>query len=359
FSRTQYQGVMDRLLALRGGERGISVAGLSLSVAGRTVPAVQIAQSLKRLLGGGASADAEQPGGLLSNRLGLWLRGNYGSGDKDASPSDSGFKSDQWGLTGGVDYRFGESAVAGIALGYGQSDLDFRPVGQGNVAAASWSGSLYGSAYLGNFYFDGVFNYAGTDYDSQRRILYSEAGTTVDRTASGTTSGAALSGGVAVGYDFVVGGFTIAPTLGYFYVDTDIDGFTERGAAGLDLAYDEQSYRSATGNAGIRISYAWKTSWGVLVPHLRGTYVREFEDATEVFGVRFASDPFASASDPTPPIVVRTDEPDNSYFRWAAGLSVQLPYDISGYFEYQRLTSFQSLDFQDFTLGLRIQHAFR
>ncbi len=359
FSRTQYQGVMDQLLALRGGERGISVAGLSLSVAGRIVPAEQIAQSLKQLLGGGASSDAEQPGGLFGSRLGLWLRGNYGSGDKGASSADRGFKSDQWGFTGGVDYRFGEAAVAGLAVGYGQSDMDFRPLGQGNLETAAWSGSLYGSAYLGNFYFDGVFNYAGTDYDSQRRILYSEAGTAVDRTASGATRGKALSGGLSVGYDFVVGGFTFSPTLGYFYVDTRIDDFTERGAGGLNLAYDEQNYRSATGNAGIRISYAWKMPWGVLIPHLRGTYVREFEDATEVFGVRFASDPFASAANPTPPIIVRTDEPDTSYFRWAAGLSAQLPYDISGYFEYQRLGSFQYLDFQDFTVGLRIQHAFR
>lgn len=359
FSRTQFQGVMDRLLALRGGESGISVAGLSLSVDGRIVPAEQIVQSLKQLLGGGASSDADQPGGLLGNRLGLWLRGNYGTGDKDASPADRGFKSDQWGVTGGVDYRFGEAAVAGIAVGYGKSDLDFRPTGQGNLDTAAWSGSLYGSAYLGDFYFDGVFNYAGTDHDSQRRILYSEAGATVDRNARGATRGKALSGGISMGYDFIVGGFTLSPTLGYFYVDTNIDSFTEGGAAGLNLAYDEQNYQSATGNAGLRASYAWKMPWGVLVPHLRGTYVREFKDAAEVFGVRFASDPFASAANPTPPIIVRTDEPDTSYFRWAAGLSTQLPYDISGYFEYQRLTSFQYADFQDFTVGLRIQHPFR
>lgn len=359
FSRTQYQGVMDRLLALRAGERGVSVAGLNLSVGGKIVPAEQIAQSLRQLFGGGASSDADEAGGLLGNRLGLWMRGNYGIGDKDASPADAGFKSDQWGFTGGVDYRFGESAVAGVSVGYGQSDLDFKPTGQGNLDAAAWSGSLYGSAYLGNFYFDGVFNYAGTDYDSNRRILYSEGGTTVDRTASGATSGNALSGGLSVGYDFILGGFTVSPTLGYFYVDTAIDKFTERGAQGLNLAYDEQHYESATGNAGLRISYAWKMPWGVLVPHFRGTYVREFEDATEVFGVRFASDPFASSSDPTPPIIVQTDQPDDSYFRLAVGMSAQFPYDISGYFEYQRLESLQYVSFQDFTVGLRIQHTFR
>src|SRR5678816_4674872 len=100
---------------------------------------------------------------------------------------------------------------------------------------------------------------------------------------------------------------------------------TEQGASGLNLVYDEQNYESATGSAGLRISYAWKASWGVLIPHLRGSYVREFEDATEVFGVRFAGDPFNGSANPTPPIFVQTDAPDESYFRIAAGFSAQLP----------------------------------
>lgn len=359
FSRTQYQGVMDRLLALRAGQRGISVAGLNLTIGGKFVPAEQIAASLKQLLGGGASSDADEPGGLLGNRLGIWMRGNFGIGEKDASLADSGFESEQWGFTGGIDYRFGESTVGGISIGYGKADLDFKPIGEGNLDTTSLTGALYGSAYLGNFYFDGVFNYADADYDSQRHIVYTESGAQIDRTATGATTGDALSGGLSVGYDFILGGFTLSPTLGYFYVDTAIDKFTEKGASGLNLVYDEQHYESATGNAGLRISYAWKMPWGVLVPHFRGSYVREFEDATEVFGVRFASDPFAGAADPTPPIIVQTDQPDESYFRLAAGMSAQFPYDISGYFEYQRLESFQFVDFEDFTIGLRIQHSFR
>lgn len=359
FSQTQYQGVMDRLLALRAGERGVSVAGLNLSVGGKVIPAEQIAQSLQRLLGGGASSDADEPGGLLSSKLGIWLRGNYGLGEKDASAADAGFESDQWGFTGGIDYRFGQSAVAGISLGYGTADLSFKPIGQGNLDSTTMNASLYGSAYLGNFYFDGVFNYGDTDYDARRRILYTEGGTPIDRTATGSTSGDALSGGVSVGYDFVFGGFTLSPTVGYFYVDTNIDSFGEQGAGGLNLLYAEQHYESSTGNAGLRLSYVWNVSGAVIVPHLRATYVREFEDATEVFGVRFADDPFANSANPTPAIIVQTQEPDDSYFRLAAGVSAQFPYDISGYFEYQRLESLQFMSFQDFTIGLRIQHSFR
>ena len=359
FSRTQYEGVMDRLLALRSGDHGISLAGLNLWNDGKIVPAEQIVAGIRRLLGGGASADDAGDADLLGDKLGMWLRGNYGYGEKGRSLADRGFETDQWGFTGGVDYRFTPALVGGVSFGYGKGAIDFRPVGEGGVDTAAFAGSVYGSAALGNFYMDAVFNYTDADYDTTRRIIYTDATGGVDRAALGSTGGDSLSGGLSVGYDFIFGGLTVSPTLGYFFVDTNIDAFTEQGASGLNLVYDEQNYESATGSAGLRISYAWKASWGVLIPHLRGSYVREFEDATEVFGVRFAGDPFNGSANPTPPIFVQTDAPDESYFRIAAGFSAQLPHGLAGYLEYQRLESFEFVDFNDFTVGLRFQHIFR
>jgi hypothetical protein len=108
----------------------------------------------------------------------------------------------------------------------------------------------------------------------------------------------------------------------------------------------------------VRASYAWKTSWGVFIPHFRGAYVRELEDSAEVFGVRFANDPFASSTNPTPPIIVESDRIDRSYLRLAAGASAQFAFGISGYFEYQRLEAYEQVEFHDFTVGLRLQRRF-
>jgi hypothetical protein len=92
-----------------------------------------------------------------------------------------------------------------------------------------------------------------------------------------------------------------------------------------------------------------------LLPHLRADYVREFEDDVDVFGVRFAADPNATS---TPPVLVATDNPDTSYWRLAAGFSAQFKLGVSGYIEYQRLESFESISFQDVSLGLRFQRSF-
>ena len=356
FSNTLQANVMDRLFALRGGARGLSLAGLNIMVDGRLVPLAQIQEMVKGLLGGGASSDADKPGGLFSDKLGIWARGNYSIGEKDRSPSSPSFETDQWSLMGGIDYRLTEGSVIGGSFAYGESGIDFNPSGEGSLDTTSWAASVYGSVYAAkNFYFDAIVNFANSDYDAERNITYVDGSGLIAADARGTTDGLTVSGGLSTGYDFLLGGFTISPTLGVFYIDSTIDGFTETGADGLNLIYDKQKFTSMTGNLGLRATYAWNTSWGVLLPHVRVDYVREFEDDVDVFGVRFAADPNANS---TPPILVETDNPDRSYWRLATGLSAQFKHGFSGYIEYQRLESFQYITFQDVSVGLRMQRSF-
>lgn len=356
FANTQYASVMDRLIALRGGAKGLSLAGLNIIVDGKLVPLAQIEDMVHKFFGGGASSDgSDEPGGLLSDKWGLWARGNFSFGEKDATAASPAFDADQWAFVGGVDYRLSANAVIGGALSYGSSSVDFAGA-DGSLDTDSFAVSLYGSAYAAkNFYFDGIINVSNSSYDADRNISYVDGTGLITADAKGDTDGMTLSGGLSMGYDFLAGGLTISPNIGFFYIDTTIDSFTESGAGGLNLLYDEQKFKSMTGNAGLRLTYAWNVSWGVLLPHLRADYVREFEDDVDVFGVRFAADPNAAS---TPPVLVATDNPDTSYWRLAAGFSAQFKLGVSGYIEYQRLESFESISFQDVSLGLRFQRSF-
>jgi outer membrane autotransporter protein len=353
FANTQYASIMDRLMALRGGARGLSLAGLNVIVDGKMVPLAQIEDMVQQFFGGGAAAD--EPGGLLSDKWGLWARGNFSFGEKDASAASPAFDADQWAFVGGLDYRLSDKSVLGAALSYGSSEVEFA-ADDGALNTDSFALSLYGSAYAAkNFYFDGIVNLSNSSYDAERNIVYVDGSGLVTADAAGDTDGTTLSGGLSAGYDFLVGGLTISPNLGFFYIDTTIDGFTESGAGGLNLIYDEQKFKSFTGNAGMRLTYAWNVSWGVLLPHLRVDYVREFEDDVDVFGVRFANDPNAAS---TPPVLVATDNPDQSYWRLAGGFSAQFKHGVSGYIEYQRLESFEFISFEDISIGLRFQRSF-
>ncbi len=353
FANTQYASIMDRLIALRGGARGLSLAGLNVIVDGKMVPLAELQEMVGKFFGGGAAAD--EPGGLLSDKWGLWVRGNFSFGEKDASVASPAFDADQWAFVGGIDYRVSDKSVLGAALSYGSSEVEFA-ADDGALNTDSFALSLYGSAYAAkNFYFDGIVNISNSSYDAERNIVYVDGSGLVTADAAGDTDGMTLSGGLSAGYDFLVGGLTISPNLGFFYIDTTIDGFTESGAGGLNLIYDEQKFKSLTGNAGLRLTYAWNLSWGVLLPHLRADYVREFEDDVDVFGVRFANDPNAAS---TPPVLVATDNPDQSYWRLAGGFSAQFKHGVSGYIEYQRLESFQFISFEDISIGLRFQRTF-
>ncbi|HEY5808785.1 MAG TPA: autotransporter outer membrane beta-barrel domain-containing protein, partial [Povalibacter sp.] len=270
-----------------------------------------------------------------------------------AAPS---FDAEQWAMLAGVDYRLTDNIVLGGSLSYGNSSVDFNPQGEGSLDTESWAISAYGSMYAAkNFYLDAIVNVAPSNYEARRNITYADGAGLVTTDAFGDTDGLTWSSGLSGGYDFLFSGFTLSPNLGMFYIDATIDGFAESGAGGLDLIYDQQKFKSFTGNAGLRMTYAWKTSWGVVLPHLRADFVREFEDDVNVFGVRFAADPDAGS---VPSILIETDNPDTSYWRFAAGISAQLKYGISGYLEYQRLDSFQYIHFQDVSVGLRMQHSF-
>jgi len=355
FSQTQFQGVMDRLVALRAGQRGLSLDRLAFRSRDQEVSGDHV---IDRPLGGAAGSD-DAPETILGDRLGMWLRGNVGRGEKDSTDADSGFDADQQGISGGVDYRVGRDTVLGLSLGYGNAALEFKAPTDSTLDSDSLAASLYGSAYLGQFYFDAVANYIDADYRTRRHILFTPSNASIDVTASGKSKGSTLSGGVALGYDFARGGFTLAPSAGYYYVDSTIKAFTEAGGQGLDLAFDKQRYTSSTGNASLRMSYAWKLAWAVAIPHFRGTYVREFNDAAEVFAVRFADDPFANSSNPTPPIVVTSDRVDTSYYRIAGGLSLQMKHGFAAYADYQRIVGFENVTFHDFTIGLRMQYSVR
>jgi outer membrane lipase/esterase len=339
FSQTQFHGVQDRLSALRGGNPDGKLAGVT--------PAY----------GGGAAGDGK-------SKLGYWMRGNGGSGEKDATAADPGFESDQWGLTGGLDYRLGDNAVMGLSFGYGNVDLTFGggelDLDRGGVDATGFSGAFYASSYFGGFYVDGVVSYSQLDFETERHILYAEGSfpfTTIDRVAEGETDGSTLAASVSFGYELSKGGFTFAPSLGYTYQDAGVDAFNEFGGGGLDLYFNEQEYKSSTANAEVRMSYVWNTAWGVILPHLRTTYVKEFENGTSALGVRFVNDPIAN-TDPPPDISVISDEIDESYLRISAGVSAQFKNGVAAYVEYQRLAGYQDTDFQDLTFGLRFHVGF-
>ena len=106
------------------------------------VPLAELQEMVGKFFGGGAAAD--EPGGLLSDKWGLWARGNFSFGEKDASAASPAFDADQWAFVGGIDYRVSDKSVLGAALSYGSSEVEFV-ADDGALNTDSFALSLYGS----------------------------------------------------------------------------------------------------------------------------------------------------------------------------------------------------------------------
>lgn len=353
FSRVNVSGLASRLAALRHGARGISLAGLSLSHDGTPIPLETLAQFARSLLGGGASSD--EADSLLGNKLGIFVTGRYGSGNHSRTTNESGFDFDAKGLMIGVDYRFTDSLVVGMAASYGESDTDFYDNG-GRLDSTNLSGSIYGSWYVDRFYLDFLASFGNLDFDLTRRIAYVDAGGSVDMTAFGSTDGHLTTAAISVGYNLGRKGWTLTPNLAVTGTRMKSDRFAETGAFGLDLEYGEQKADSWDVQAGVMLAYAISGKWGVLTPQVRVSYVHQEQDRGEVF-VRFVNDPFSTAPsrDLDTGFVIRADEPDSEFLRWGVSLSAIFKGGLSGFIDYQAFEGMRAISYGEFSAGLRYE----
>ncbi|NJN51280.1 MAG: autotransporter domain-containing protein [Gammaproteobacteria bacterium] len=299
----QNGNLMQRINALRSGATGIDLAGLNVQIGNHAVAGSTLDEVFKATLGklgGGASGDDFA-------RWGLFANGNVKFGEKDATENEAGFDYDTIGITAGIDYRLRDNLVLGAALGYASVQSDFTR-GNGQLDIDAWSASLFGTYFVADrYYLDGMLTYGQNNYDTTREITYSDTFGVVDETARGDTDGMQLSGGLAGGYDFTSGAWTVGPHIGAYYFDVDVDRFAESGASGYNMAIGEQSAQSFQLNGGGHLSVVMNRDWGVFIPHARIDYVHELMDSAEVVSVQLANDPFATdPSNPTPVVRLQT-----------------------------------------------------
>lgn len=357
FSAAQLTNIGARLEALRQGSRGFSVSGLQMQGVGDGVPWRELYAFAKDLLGpGGGSGD--EPDELMDGPLGIFLNGNVRFGDKDGTENESGFDFDSQGITLGADYRFTDNLVLGAAVGYAEADSDFDNDG-GTLDSDSLTASAFGTWYGPKFYLDWIGSYGMADHDSVRNINIS--GLDITDVARGTTDGTQWALGLGGGYTFNKGAWNGGPNLAVSYVKVDVDAFTEQteGDSGLAMIYPDQDGESLTVQAGGRLGYSFSVPWGVLMPQVRGDFVREFENDQQAITVRFANDVVVGPpGSPTTGFVVFTDNPDEYYFLWGASLIAQFGRGISGFIDYEQTEGLDNITSGEFSFGLRIQTRF-
>lgn len=298
------------------------------------------------------STDQPSPFG----KLGIFVNGSYNFGDRDQSTTQNGFDFNIFDVTGGVDYRFTNNFVLGVAFTYVRTDIDLD-LSAGSLDTNAYYGSVYGSLYIfDNFYIDGLANFGWIDYNSERNINFTVDGTTVNQTANGDTNGFYYAFSANAGYDFHVGGLTFGPLGRFNYSQANIDGFQETiegGGPGIGLALDvdDQEAKSLTTALGGQVSYAISTGLGVFLPQVLFEWVHEFEDTDDTSATFVAG----SGLGINPTINVQGEDPDRDTFNLGGGISAVFPHGISAFVYYESILGWEDVTSYYISGGIRFE----
>jgi outer membrane autotransporter protein len=334
--------INGRLLALRGGGRGLLYAGSSVNLNGNAIGLAQLLPSGTK--GGGAAADSG-----LGGRWGGFLNLTYNFGDRDTTGREDGFDFDDWGLTGGVDYRFTDNFVAGLALSTSKTKTDFHN-NLGDVESTNWGGSAYASYTIGNLYIDGHFGYAQLDFDTTRQIVVPSmtAVAPVIANAIGATEGKQYTFSIGGGYEFRGKSVSVTPYARLDYLKLTVDGFVESDpVAGLGLVVNDRDADSLQSAIGARLWQPISTGFGVVTPYAGIEWNHEYKNDSSSLVARFVNDPLSTS------FVIPTDDPDRNFFTFSVGASAVFRPRFSAFVNLDTVVGLSNTTSTGITVGVR------
>lgn len=300
-----------------------------------------------RWLNGGGAGD-----GAGASR-GFFISGNYAANDRDGTVNESGFESDTYGVTSGVDFQVTPRLLLGAAFTYSTIDADISG-NAGTMETDSYGGFGYGTLTLGTSgYLDAMIGYTRNEHEQSRNLAYTAAGVRVDQSALSELDSREIAGSLKLGYDHAAGNWVLGPYARLDIADVEIDGYSEQMSnpngigSGLALQIDEQSFTSITSAFGLTAGYLSAQSWGTWYPQIIAEYVHEFDNDAENVTGRFVNAPTVSFAMPM-------DDPDRDFAHVGVSSTFALNSGVSMFASYQALVGYENLDTHVVEFGVRV-----
>lgn len=285
--------------------------------------------------GGAAGDDA--------SKLSYFVNTNYGFGDKDTTAQESGFDYDGYGLTFGVDYRFEDNMVGGVALSYSESEVDFDRNG-GSTDADGLGLTVYGSYYLDDYYFDAVLGYGQHDYDGSRNINIGSIGV---GTATSSTEADSLSLSLGAGYSTTINEWNTDYFARLDWLQVDIDGYNETGSF-LAMNVGDQEVDSLQVVLGGQVSRSFSQKWGALVPYASLDWRFETDDEIRVVTASYAADDITNNL-----LTFNSDDSDSNYGLLSLGANFVLAKGRQVFVNYDTVIGLEDVSGNTLTAGFR------
>lgn len=289
------------------------------------------------------------------SRLGFFINGMGGFGETDQTTLQDASDFETKGVISGFDFKITENLIVGLAGSYSNFELEFdknTDVAGGGIDSDSYSITAYSNYAIGNGYIEGVFTYGWSEYDINRSIFIATRSTTVSeerRAANANPDGEQLSASLAGGYDLYTGSFNYGPYARIAYFESEIDGYDETGAQGLNLRVGEHESDSLETVLGVQMSRAFSYSFGVLVPHVKAEWHHEFMNDTRSFEMIYVNDPNDNI------YLSKTGDPERNFYNVSAGLSADLKYGFQTFIDYETILGINDIAAHKFSAGVRME----
>jgi uncharacterized protein YhjY with autotransporter beta-barrel domain len=294
--------------------------------------------------------EEEEPSG----GIGLLLSVQGGETERVSTNNEVGYDSDLEGFVGGLDYRFNDKLITGIAIGVTSDDAAFDG-SDGFLETDSESLLLY-TTYLisDNAYIDAYIGVASLEYSTEREgtidgSLGDDFG--LAGKVSADYDGDQTLVGVSTGYDWFRNRFAYGVSAALDYSKTEIDSYEEKGGTGLELAFPDQEFESLTLALGVNGSYTVDMGWGALIPNIRVAAVHEDMNDARSFDARLIVMPDVD----TTSLTLETDSPDRDYILSTLGIVLAMNSGAQYFMTYENMSSHDFLETWSLSAGLLVE----
>ena len=182
-------------------------------------------------------------------RSGYWINGFGYSASQGARGAFVGYSAGSFGVMLGYDAQVGPNTRAGIAFGYGRTNIDGR-VYSSRTNFDSYVATAYVGHERGPWYVHGAASVGLHDYSDARSINFPG----VSRRARSDALGQDYTLFGTTGYHFQTQGLRITPLASLQYTRINIGSFNETGAGDLNLNIRSRSYDFLESGLGVKIA---------------------------------------------------------------------------------------------------------
>jgi outer membrane lipase/esterase len=233
---------------------GLLVAPSQVSMLANQASISQIAMNNSYLDQAGYSFRANAP-----QSLGAWALG--GTQQVNMSGSQTNTTSTPYNGAAGMDYQYDKNILLGGFVGYGQTQVNYNT--GGNFTQSGTTLGAYSSYKDGAVWANGLVAYSLLKNQVNRVTPIGVASFSNASTVNGSNTSVA----VQTGYNFDYSVMSHGPVIGYAYVNTSINGFTESGNFN-SLQFGSQNINAQVGSVG----YQAQAKVGDWLPFARAIY---------------------------------------------------------------------------------------